>query len=223
VALTRDDIVSAALAVLARTGLEDLTLRAVAAELGVSAPTLYWHVDDKTHLLDLMVEAIYERAAVRPGPAHGEPWWRWLADNARAQRHVLISTRDAAVMVAGHRPTERTIPHLEHMLEALVAVGFDPATALRVLRSLSDFVIGSAVEYQTTMARSLDSALDAGRAVLLRHHPSYPLLRAALGDTEQTLESVFEAGLRWFLTGLRSELVHRETPVLDSVAPRPAP
>jgi TetR/AcrR family tetracycline transcriptional repressor len=207
--LSQVRIVDAAVELLARVGLDGLTLRKLAGELGVSAPTLYWHVDSKRHLLDLMVEEIYGRADVRSEPAPGEPWWQWLASNARAQRMALLSVRDAALVVAGNRPTERSLPFLERTLGSLLQAGVDSATGLRLLRSLNDYVIGSAIEYQSMMAREPEPARDASTALAVHTSPDYPLVQAALNSTEESLETIFEAGLQWFIGGVRADLAAR--------------
>ena len=89
-ALTQEQVVRGAVDLLAKAGLEALTLRALATELGVSAPTLYWHVRDKRQLLDLMAEALVAQEDRSTAPAHGQPWWDWLAERARVQYLSLI-------------------------------------------------------------------------------------------------------------------------------------
>ena len=54
--VTRDAVVEVAAHLLREQGLEGVTFRKIAAELGVSAPTLYWHVASKRELLDLLAE-----------------------------------------------------------------------------------------------------------------------------------------------------------------------
>src|SRR5581483_2652572 len=54
--LTRDAIVEAALRVLDRDGVDRLSMRRVAAELGTAAGALYWHVANKEELLVLLVD-----------------------------------------------------------------------------------------------------------------------------------------------------------------------
>lgn len=205
-ALTTEDVVVAAVDLLDRRGLEGLTLRNLADDLGVSAPTLYWHIDDKRHLLDLMVGEIYGRADVAPTPAPGQRWWNWLASNARAQRDILISIRDAALVVAGNRPTEGALPFIETMIQSLVATGMPAHTALKALRSLNDYVVGSAIEYQAMVSRTTNPRRDTAIAHEIRSGDSYPLLRAALGSPDESLETIFEAGLEWFIAGLRANV-----------------
>src|SRR4051794_24326533 len=105
VPLTRDDVVRAAVEVLDDEGLPGLTLRAVATRLGVSAPTLYWHVKDKRHLLDLVAEQVLADLpeASRP-PRPDEPVWDWLAESARLRRGLLLGPPASGPGGAGDPP-----------------------------------------------------------------------------------------------------------------------
>ena len=106
-AVTKDRIVTAGLALLDEGGLEGLTLRRLAERLGIRAPTLYWHVRDKRELLDLMVSVIMDEALADWREPHpGQPWWDWLAGRARALRAGLLAHRDGALMLAGNRPAQ---------------------------------------------------------------------------------------------------------------------
>jgi AcrR family transcriptional regulator len=58
---TREAILDAASRLLARHGVAGTSTRAVCAEAGVTAPTLYHHFGDKRHLLDAVVDAGFER------------------------------------------------------------------------------------------------------------------------------------------------------------------
>ena len=60
--VTREQIVAVALELLDEAGLDGLTLRQLAARLGIRAPTLYWHVRDKRELLDLLAAVILDQA-----------------------------------------------------------------------------------------------------------------------------------------------------------------
>ena len=57
-ALDRAQVVTAAIELLDEVGLDGLTLRRLAQELGVQAPALYWHFKDKQELLDQMMVTI---------------------------------------------------------------------------------------------------------------------------------------------------------------------
>jgi TetR/AcrR family tetracycline transcriptional repressor len=214
-ALTQEQVVRRAVDLMAEAGLEALTLRRLATELGVSAPTLYWHVRNKRQLLDLMAEALASQAGHSTSPAHGQPWWDWLAEQARLRWRVLTSHRDAALVVAGNRPTEASLPDIEAIVGSLVVVGFPPAEALRTILSIGNYVIGCAVEYQAEAAREPDPERDARLTAEVRESGDLPNLRAALATTGgPDPEAGFEHGLSLLIAGTRA----RHAELLETTA-----
>jgi TetR/AcrR family tetracycline transcriptional repressor len=198
--LTRDDVVRAAVEVLDERGLAGLTLRGLATRLGISAPTLYWHVTDKRHLLDLVAEHVLADLPARRAPAEGEPVLDWLADGIRVRRAALLAHRDSALVVAGNRPTEDALPEIERTLAALVGAGLAPGEAVQVLTALGSFLIGDVLETQAALDRPATG-----------HRPpptGFPTVLAAtegFGDDEDR----FETGLALMLDGLRARLTAR--------------
>jgi TetR/AcrR family tetracycline transcriptional repressor len=221
VALTQEQVVRRAVDLMAEAGLEAVTLRRLATELGVSAPTLYWHVRNKRELLDLMAEALVAGAGRASSPAPGQPWWGWLAERARLQFRALVSHRDAALVVAGNRPTEATLPEIEEVLASLVAVGFPAPEALRVVLAIGNYVIGCAVERQAEEARGADAEQDAR---LLEQFEALPTLRAAVVGPDSPAASAGDAGFEYGL-GLLLDGVRARHAALLSAPPgrRPVP
>jgi TetR/AcrR family tetracycline transcriptional repressor len=210
--VTREAIVHAALALLADGGLESVSFRRIAARLGVSGPTLYWHVENKRQLMDLMAEELVRRAG-RAEPAHGLPWWEWLRADARRMFHALIATRDAPRVLAGNRPSRESFPEIERALGVLVTAGLTPGQAQMTLFTIGAYVIGSATEWQAESERNSaqplpepeDAELDALRADVLADQP---LLLAAVGDLmRRPHEATFEYGLDLLIHGLRARYV----------------
>src|SRR6201991_5062729 len=106
-AVTRDDVIHTAIQLLQEVGLDGLTLRRLANELGISAPTLYWHVRDKRELLDLMAETMMRDERDKLPPIDpGLDWWEQIAEGMRRQYLALIAYRDGARVFAGNRPTD---------------------------------------------------------------------------------------------------------------------
>jgi TetR/AcrR family transcriptional regulator, tetracycline repressor protein len=205
VALTQEQVVRGAVDLLAKAGLEALTLRRLATELGVSAPTLYWHVRNKRQLLDLVAEALVRRPGRSTSPAHGQPWWDWLAEQARLQWQALTSHRDAALVVAGNRPTETALSEVEQTVASLVTVGFPPAEALRTMLAIGNYVIGCAVEFQAEAAREPDPERDARLLWQLREAEDLPNLQAAMpGMASSEPGASFEHGLGLLIAGIRA-------------------
>src|SRR4051794_11975959 len=106
-ALDRETVLDTALRLIDEVGLDGLSLRRLAKELGVQAPALYWHFSSKKDLLDHLVAAANERlqAGGDGVPAPGQTWDEWLAEGLRAQRRAMLSHRDGARLAAGNRPT----------------------------------------------------------------------------------------------------------------------
>ena len=221
-ALTQEQVVTRAVDLMAEAGLEALTLRRLAGELGVSAPTLYWHVRNKRELLDLMAAALVARAGRTTSPAPGQPWWAWLAERARLQFQAIVSHRDAALVVAGNRPTEASLPDVEEVLASLVAVGFPAPEALRVILSIGNYVIGCAVERQAEQARTADAERDAR---LLAQAEALPTLGAAMAALDRPNPSADDAGFEYGLGLLIDGARARHAELVSAPAPgrRPVP
>jgi TetR/AcrR family tetracycline transcriptional repressor len=209
--LSRESIVDAALELLADGGLETVSFRRIATRLGVSAPTLYWHVDSKRQLMDLMAEALGRRTdADYAGPRPGQPWWEWLRTDARQMFATLISTRDAPRVAAGNRPSPEHFPWIERVLGVLVEAGMTPGEAQQTLFAIGAYVIGSATEWQAEAERQAgqprsdpdDDGQDARRAAVLADQP---LLLAAVRETvDLPHTAAFEFGLDLLIGGLRA-------------------
>jgi len=146
--LDQQRIVDAALARVAEGGLAALTLRRLAADLGVQAPALYWHVRSKRALLDLMVVRIVEGigSAEMRGPLPGQPWWDWLAERTRALYRGLLAHRDSALMAAGNRPTPASLPEIDRMIGCLADAGLPPPEGICAVLALSNYAIGWVLE-----------------------------------------------------------------------------
>ncbi|MFC6900497.1 TetR/AcrR family transcriptional regulator C-terminal domain-containing protein [Nonomuraea dietziae] len=146
--LTPQKLIDAALRLLDEVGLEGLTVRRLAAELGVRSPALYWHIRTKQDLLDGMAGAIVLSAGMGP-PEEGESWQDWLARRGRSYRRSLLAHRDGARVVAnatglGQEPIRR----LNEELTAMLAHGFTPVLALRTITAISHYVTGFVLQEQ---------------------------------------------------------------------------
>ncbi|MGH3753668.1 MAG: TetR/AcrR family transcriptional regulator C-terminal domain-containing protein [Pseudonocardiaceae bacterium] len=204
-AITQGEVVRTAVRLLDDVGLEGLTLRRLGCELGVSAPTLYWHVRDKRALLDLVAEAIVAEQRPPIRPVHGQPWWEWLTDSAWAQYRALVGHRDAALVVAGNRPTEGSLLVIEQAIGSLVEVGFPPREALESILTVGHFVLGSALEHQAEAARGAATGTGAALAVQLRDADDLPnLAAAARTGPPPDPDSTFRHGLALIMAGLRA-------------------
>jgi TetR/AcrR family transcriptional regulator, tetracycline repressor protein len=222
-ALDQATVVSTALRLLDEVGLDGLTLRRLAHELGVQAPALYWHFKNKRELLDHMALAITEQARPSSRPAQGQQWDDWLFEQLCRGRRALLSHRDGALVAAGNRPPESSFPRIEETLDALCEVGFSPGFALRSLINLGNYVNGFVLEEQAERRRFEEEGTEAEaqrRFVLVAS--SYPRLWSAfteVGDPQG--DAGFEQGLRLMIDGMRAALPAQRPHVPDVSAHRP--
>jgi TetR/AcrR family tetracycline transcriptional repressor len=101
--VSRQEIVEAALAIAHRVGVEGVTMRTLAEELGISVATAYYHVADKAELLRLMAEA--SLAEVRC-PSPEAPWDARLVTLSQDVRRA--SARYPGLFLAVPGVTERS-------------------------------------------------------------------------------------------------------------------
>jgi TetR/AcrR family tetracycline transcriptional repressor len=158
--LDRERLVAAAFVVLEEDGLDGLSMRRLASELGVQAPAIYWHVGDKAELLGLMARDIYAAAyAAVPGAAD---WRAWLMCFGGALRDCFASHRDGARLCAVATPSAQSEPseHAAEIAAPLVALGLDARSALAFQAGVISYTLGWAMfEANGPMHAFLDQML----------------------------------------------------------------
>jgi len=147
VALSRQDIARAGLRLLNEAGLNGLTLRLIADDLGVKAPALYWHLKNKQELLDEMATRMYADAAADREPAEPLDEWAHVAHRARALRRMMLAYRDGGKVFSGTYLGDVALVGA-HPLQPSLDSGLDPRRAARALFTLYSFVIGFTIEEQ---------------------------------------------------------------------------
>lgn len=150
--LERDAIVRAALTVLNREGLSNLTLRRVASELNVQAPAIYWYFKDKTQLIDYMAEAILaERFGDAEPRKPDEPWQEWLIKSMQEMREAMWSYKDGARVVAGAHllPAKMLAKLFDLSLQSLTSAGISLSVADILIGVVVHFVFGRVIEEQS--------------------------------------------------------------------------
>jgi TetR/AcrR family transcriptional regulator, tetracycline repressor protein len=146
-ALNRQNIARAGLKLLNEVGLNGLTLRLIAADLGVKAPALYWHVKNKQELLDQMATQMFVDAAAQREPTEPLGEWDLLAHRARALRRMMLAYRDGGKVFSGTFMGEEGLAG-EHPLRRFIESGLDERRAAMALFTVYSFVIGFTIEEQ---------------------------------------------------------------------------
>lgn len=139
----RQQIVDAALAIADERGLDAVTMRAVATQVGVTAMALYPHVRSKEDLLDGLVGRLLRELSL-PDPT--TPWPDRLREIARSARET--ARRHPAVMpLLFTRPavTPDAVGVVDAIYQALLDAGVPDGDIARVERLVSTFVLGYAI------------------------------------------------------------------------------
>ncbi len=136
-------IVRAGLTLLNEIGLEQLTLRRLAVELNIQAPTLYWHFKSKEELIDAMATLILAEGAPKLIPAKRSADWKiWVSTFGQGLRNVLVAYRDGARVVSGSRLTDtRYMETMEVIGNSLIEAGFSTRDAVVLLSTVYTFTV----------------------------------------------------------------------------------
>ncbi|GHD44929.1 TetR/AcrR family transcriptional regulator C-terminal domain-containing protein [Streptomyces galbus] len=207
--LDRARVADTALALLNEVGLEGLTLRAIARELDVKAPALYWHFKDKQALLDEMATAMYRRMTADVGLAPGGTWQERLRATHHGLRSALLAYRDGARVFSGSRftGTDHAV-QMEETLRVFTAAGFTLAEAVRASSTAYAYTVGFVIEEQGV--RPLPGERREGydveeRARLLA---DFPLSAAAGPEIFTDYDRHFEDGLELVIAGITARYGH---------------
>lgn len=212
--LDRPRVVAAALSLLEEAGFDGLSMRALAARLGVRAPSLYRHVRDKEELLVHIADAM---AATIPDIDRGLPWRERAMAAAAAYRVALLKLRDGARLIAETAPAgANRLRKIEDMLDVFRAAGCSPEVAGRVAYHFNNLIVEFVAD-ETRMTRERPSNLrpEEVEAGIAAHFAAlgasgFPNI-AALGTAMAIgRDALFAFGLRIFLEGVAAEVARQE-------------
>lgn len=140
--LTRDRIVRAAIELIEREGEDGLSMRRVAAELGVAVMSLYNHVPNKAALLDGVAGRILGGMEVADDPA--AHWTERARALIRAYRKIAHDHPRCVTLVLTRKlDAPSAMRPVEHALALAEDAGFDGETAVRIMRALLAYAIGA--------------------------------------------------------------------------------
>lgn len=156
--LTVDEVVAAAVALADAEGLEAVTVRRLAQELGKAPMTLYTYVPGKSELTALMLDSLF--GAMQREAVQGLPWRERLGVLAR-ENYLLYRRHPWAASVSPSRPPlgPGQCAKYEHELRALEGLGLDAVAMDDVLAYLLGFVRTAARDAALADAERDSSAL----------------------------------------------------------------
>ncbi len=156
--VTRDRAIRVAMTLADAGGIDSLSMRKLAAELGIEAMSLYYHVKNKSDLLDGMLDVVYSEFST---PRAGDQWRPAMRKRAESTRAVLAKHPWAITIKARTSPGPATLGHLDSVIGCLTAAGFSMPMAGHAMSLLDSYVQGFAQQEATL---PLDPSGDIGAA-----------------------------------------------------------
>ncbi|GAA4385852.1 TetR/AcrR family transcriptional regulator C-terminal domain-containing protein [Tsukamurella soli] len=210
-ALDRQRIVTEAVALLDAEGLEGVTLRKLAARLGVRQPTLYWHLPSKAALVTALAEAILDQEFPELAPPEpDERWQDWLGGLAERLRRALLAHPDGARVLSASQLSLRMAAISELAMSTLVTRGVPLRQARVIVLTIERFTVGHVLEEQAPRpdAKALDGF---DMTVFAEQHPTMVSGIAEYFAPGRTVDDLFRECLDLVIAGAtaRSD-PHRE-------------
>jgi AcrR family transcriptional regulator len=226
---SRDDIAEAAVAVADAEGLEAVSMRRVASELGLGTMSLYHYVHSKDELLDLMGDRIMGGQLVDDAELQ-KGWRAGLTAIAQAtrrnfERHAWMG--DAMRPRPSSVPGPNALRHVEQSLAAVADTGLDAQGQMDLIAAVDDYVIGYVIRTLRFAEEEENAPGEEWLAEMFEHMRgrietgNYPHLQRALeanraeGRSDEDLarmatdERRFERGIERILDGIEVELKRR--------------
>ncbi|MCI3135137.1 TetR/AcrR family transcriptional regulator C-terminal domain-containing protein [Phenylobacterium aquaticum] len=197
--LTLEMVLEAAARVLEAEGYEGLTMRAVAAELRVQAPALYWYVDSKEALEVALYEHLMADLAF---DVRGDDWREDIRRMAQQMRAHLLSRRDfGRLRPSGFFVGTSSMAQTEIVLGVLLGAGLKPRDAFYALTTGFNYVLTWSIGEADVAKRRGPAISEADKALLASGaYPHFMSLMEAFTEPGDVDEQ-FLFGLNCLIAG----------------------
>ena len=209
IALNRERVLEAGVALADREGIEALSMRRLGQEVRVEAMSLYNHVRNKDELLNGMVDIVFSEIDL---PAAGEDWPTAMRRRAISARHALKRHPWAiGLMESRAQPGPATLRHHDSVLRNLRLGGMSIEMAAHAYSLLDSYIYGFTLNEQSLPFDSSPAKVAEVAGNIMREMPAgeYPYL------TEMAVEHAmkpgydygdeFEFGLKMIIDGLQTQ------------------
>ncbi|MGX5695512.1 TetR/AcrR family transcriptional regulator [Agromyces soli] len=194
--VNREQLVSAALAIVDEHGSEALTMRSLAARVHRQVSSLYNHVGSRDELIELVRARIVEDIDTSPFDAH--PWDVALEAWARSYLTVFAAHPNLIRILATTPIRDvSTFEIYDVVIGALITAGWPLHEAVAVMRTVEAHVLGSALDLVAPSDMLAQSSVPA----------ELTMVHAALSpeyEESTSAAAAFELGIAALLAGLRA-------------------
>jgi AcrR family transcriptional regulator len=158
VPLSRERVLRAAMVVADTAGVRALTIRTLAAELGVTPMSVYYYVANKSEILDGIVDVVFSEIELPPGDGD---WRSEIRRRANSARRVLSRHAWAIGLLESRKtPGPATLRHHDAMIGTLREAGFSVEMTAHAYALLDSYVYGFALQEATMPFNGPDSVAD---------------------------------------------------------------
>lgn len=214
-ALSRDRVLSAAIELADESGVEALTMRALASRLDVEAMSLYYHVANKEALLDGIAESVVEEVNTEVEhigpPATPDDWQRVMSERLRGARRVMLRHPWApGVLETRTSMNPAVLAYFDGVVEIFRSSGFSYDLIHHAMHALGSRALGFAQEMFNPSSGSNEEASNS--ETLAAFASRIPFLVEMIGeisheDPDSTIgwcddQSEFEFSIDLMLGGL---------------------
>lgn len=203
--LTRERALAAAMAIADTEGIDALSMRRIAKELGVEAMSLYYHVANKDDLLDGMIDLVFSEIVL---PPPGGDWVEAMRERAISVRAALLRHPWAvSLMDSRSTPGPAMLRHHEAMIGLHRAAGLSMALSAHIYALLDAFVYGFVIQ-ELALPFQGDEEMQEGAEEIAQALPieEFPNMHAFMAEHVMqpgySFSAEFDFGLDLILRGL---------------------
>lgn len=204
--LSRERVLSAALHVADTGGIESLSIRHIANELGAKPMALYNHIANKDDILDGIVDLVFNEIAV---PSEHTYWKTAMRLRAHSARDALVRHPWASILMQSRTssPGPSTLQHQNDVIGCLRTAGFTIHQAAHAFSVIDSYIYGFTQQQQNLTYTTPEQATAVAENIL-HHLPAdkYPHLVAMIIEhalqPDYDYAAEFDFGLDLILDGL---------------------
>lgn len=203
--LTRERALIAAVAIADAEGISSLTMRRLAAELGVEAMSLYHHVANKDAVLDGITDLVVSEIQVPPSGTH---WRTAMRERALSAHEVLLAHPWSAMLIMSRfNIGPGMTSYLNATLGRLREGGFSIHGALDAWNTLDSHIFGFTLQELQLPFDAADNAQVAAGVIDLFDPTQFPYVIEVVTEVSRAGRvEHFEFGLDLILDGLERTL-----------------
>jgi AcrR family transcriptional regulator len=204
--LSREAIVRKAMEMLDAHGLQKLSMRKLAAELGAAPMSLYWHVPTKDALIELCLDEVYGEFTL-PDP---ETEWETAVRAMMRELRQLALKHPWWIRGIGEFNTigPNAVAYADAMFGPMLRAGLTTVAAAQSISTVGSFVNGYAIAEVNFIARGgMDSPPPDMDKIADLYRDKHPRYVAMLDEHELwSLERQFEFGLDCVIEGVKAKV-----------------